>query len=95
MLTQGIVLEALDRSGVPACLETSAAGNVKFYESLGFTVLSYLDELPAGALAGIESSRVTRDASARGQQSMEAMAKPVAAPHPAPVRLPVMALEAG
>ena len=34
---------------------------------------------PAGALVGIESSRVTRDASARGQQSREAMAKPVAA----------------
>ena len=45
------VLEELDRTEVPACLETSAAGNVKFYESLGFTVLSYLDELPAGAPA--------------------------------------------
>jgi GNAT superfamily N-acetyltransferase len=43
------VLEELDRTNVPACLETSSAGNVKFYESLGFTVLAFLDELPAGA----------------------------------------------
>jgi len=39
---------------------------------------------PSGALAGIESSRVTREASARGQQSREAIAKPVAAARPAP-----------
>jgi len=39
---------------------------------------------PSGALAGIESSRVTREASARGQQSREAMARPVAAAHPTP-----------
>ena len=43
---------------------------------------------PASALAGIESSRVTRDASARGQQSMAAMAKPVPAARPAPVPSP-------
>jgi hypothetical protein len=45
---------------------------------------------PAGALAGIESSRVTREVSARGQQSREAMAKPAvpARPAPAPVTSP-------
>jgi hypothetical protein len=45
---------------------------------------------PSGALAGIESSRVTREASARGQQSREAMAKPTAPvrPTPAPVTSP-------
>jgi hypothetical protein len=43
---------------------------------------------PAGALAGIESSRVTREASARGQQSQEAMAKPAAAARPAPASVP-------
>jgi hypothetical protein len=43
---------------------------------------------PAGALAGIESSRVTREVSARGQQSREAMAKPAAAARPAPAPVP-------
>ena len=43
---------------------------------------------PSGALAGIESSRVTREASTRGQQSREAMAPPVAAARPAPVPVP-------
>jgi hypothetical protein len=43
---------------------------------------------PASALAGIESSRVTREVSARGQQSREAMAKPVAAARPAPAPVP-------
>jgi hypothetical protein len=43
---------------------------------------------PASALAGIESSRVTREASARGKQSVEAMAKPAAANRPAPVPSP-------
>jgi hypothetical protein len=45
---------------------------------------------PASALAGVESARVTRDASARGQQSREAMAKPAspARPTPAPVSSP-------
>jgi hypothetical protein len=45
---------------------------------------------PASALADIESSRVTREASARGQQSREAMAKPAvpARPAPAPVSSP-------
>ena len=43
---------------------------------------------PASALAGIESSRVTREVSARGQQSREAMAKPVAAVRPAPAPVP-------
>ena len=42
----------------------------------------------AGALAGIESPRVTREASARGQQSMEAIAKPAAAHRPAPAPVP-------
>jgi predicted N-acetyltransferase YhbS len=45
------VLERLDRTGVPACLETSAAGNVKFYESLGFAVRAFLEDLPADAPA--------------------------------------------
>jgi hypothetical protein len=44
---------------------------------------------PASALAGIESSRVTREVSARGQQSREAMAKPAAAPRPAPAPAPI------
>jgi hypothetical protein len=43
---------------------------------------------PAGALAGIESSRVTREASARGQQSRETIAKPAAATRPAPAPSP-------
>ena len=43
------VLEQLDRVGVPACLETSSAGNVAFYGTLGFTVLAHLDDLPAEA----------------------------------------------
>jgi hypothetical protein len=43
---------------------------------------------PTGALAGIESSRVTREASARGQQSREVMAKPAAAARPVPVPSP-------
>ncbi len=37
---------------------------------------------PASALAGIESSRVTRESSARGQQSREAMARPAAPARP-------------
>jgi hypothetical protein len=40
---------------------------------------------PASALARIESSKVTRDVGARGQQSREAMAKPAAPARPAPV----------
>jgi predicted N-acetyltransferase YhbS len=43
------VLEQLDHTGTPACLETSSAGNVAFYGTLGFTALAHLDELPAGA----------------------------------------------
>ena len=43
---------------------------------------------PSGALAGIESSRVTRESSARGQQSREAMSKPAAPSRPAPVPSP-------
>jgi hypothetical protein len=43
---------------------------------------------PASALTGIESSKVTREVSARGQQSREAMAKPAAAARPAPVSSP-------
>lgn len=45
---------------------------------------------PADALAGIESAPVAREASARGQQSRETMAKPAAAarPAPAPVNSP-------
>ncbi len=43
---------------------------------------------PAGPLAGIESSRVTREASARGQQSREAIARPAAANRPAPASVP-------
>jgi hypothetical protein len=39
---------------------------------------------PSGALAGIESSRVTRESSPRGQQSREAMAKPAVPARPAP-----------
>jgi hypothetical protein len=42
----------------------------------------------SGALAGIESSRVTREASARGQQSREAIAKPAAPARPAPAPMP-------
>jgi hypothetical protein len=41
---------------------------------------------PGGALAGVESSRTTREASVRGEQSREAMARPVAArPASAPI----------
>ncbi len=43
------VLEELDRTGTPACLETSAVGNVDFYGRLGFAVVAHLDDLPAGA----------------------------------------------
>lgn len=43
------VLDELDRTGTPACLETSALGNVEFYGRLGFTVHAHLDDLPAGA----------------------------------------------
>ena len=43
------VLEELDHAGAPACLETSSPGNVKFYGSLGFTVVAHLDDLPAEA----------------------------------------------
>jgi predicted N-acetyltransferase YhbS len=43
------VLEELDRSGTPGCLETSAAGNLEFYGRLGFAVIAHLDDLPAGA----------------------------------------------
>ncbi|HWX23124.1 MAG TPA: DUF3300 domain-containing protein [Candidatus Binatia bacterium] len=43
---------------------------------------------PSGALAGIESSRVTREASARGQQSREAVARPAVAARPAPAPAP-------
>lgn len=45
-------------------------------------------QAPSGALTGIESSRATREASARGQQSREAIAKPVAAPRPAAATVP-------
>jgi GNAT superfamily N-acetyltransferase len=45
------VLDELDRTGTPGCLETSSAGNVEFYATLGFTVLAHLDELPSGAPA--------------------------------------------
>jgi hypothetical protein len=43
------VLDELDRTGIPACLETSSTGNVAFYATLGFTVLAELDGLPSGA----------------------------------------------
>jgi predicted N-acetyltransferase YhbS len=43
------VLDELDRTGIPACLETSALGNLEFYGRLGFTVVAHLDDLPAGA----------------------------------------------
>jgi predicted N-acetyltransferase YhbS len=43
------VLDELDRTGVPACLETSAPGNVAFYGVLGFAVVAHLDDLPAQA----------------------------------------------
>ncbi|HWV98719.1 MAG TPA: DUF3300 domain-containing protein [Candidatus Acidoferrum sp.] len=43
---------------------------------------------PAGALAGIESSRLTREASARGQQSREAIAGPAAPARPASAPAP-------
>ena len=43
---------------------------------------------PAGALTGIESSRVTREASARGQQSRETITRPTAATRPAPAPAP-------
>ncbi len=43
------VLDELDRTEVPACLETSAAGNLVFYGSLGFTVVAHLDQLPGDA----------------------------------------------
>lgn len=43
------VLDELDRIGTPACLETSALGNLTFYGHLGFEVIAHLDDLPAGA----------------------------------------------
>ena len=43
---------------------------------------------PSGALKGIESSRATREASARGQQSREAITKPVTAPHATAATVP-------
>jgi hypothetical protein len=43
---------------------------------------------PASALAGVESSRVTREASARGQVSREAIAKPAPAARPVPAPVP-------
>ena len=43
---------------------------------------------PSSALAGVESARVTRDASSRGQQSREAMAKPAAPARPTPAPVP-------
>ncbi len=43
---------------------------------------------PSSALAGIESSQATREASVRGQQSRQVVAKPVTAARPAPVPVP-------
>jgi GNAT superfamily N-acetyltransferase len=43
------VLAELDRIREPACLETSSAGNVAFYETLGFSVVAHSDDLPADA----------------------------------------------
>jgi GNAT superfamily N-acetyltransferase len=45
------VLDELDRTGVPACLETSSTANVAFYSTLGFEPVAHLDRLPAGAPA--------------------------------------------
>jgi GNAT superfamily N-acetyltransferase len=45
------VLDDLDRTGTPACLETSSEGNVAFYATLGFGVLAFVDDLPSGAPA--------------------------------------------
>jgi GNAT superfamily N-acetyltransferase len=40
-LTLAPVLEAIDRDGVPAFLETSSTTNVAFYERLGFHVAGH------------------------------------------------------
>lgn len=44
-------LAALDAAGERATLETSDAGNVRFYERLGFEVAAVVDALPHGAPA--------------------------------------------
>jgi GNAT superfamily N-acetyltransferase len=43
------VLDELDRTGMPACLETSSAENVAFYSQLGFEAVAHLEDLPDAA----------------------------------------------
>lgn len=42
-------LERLDAAGIAACCETSSAGNVSFYRTLGFEPVAELGDLPDAA----------------------------------------------